>query len=439
LVDGIKFYFNSLVSHERGEAMKRTAIARACLLTTAMLGAMMASAIAGPTTYSLLTLIPIPATAVNVQPGGVFTSFDISFFDPVSGFDYVADRSNASVDIISGSSFSVVGQAGGFTGQQATTSTSGPNGVLAVTSGGTTTLYAGDGNSTLKVFNATNPAAPSLQQSISTGGAFRVDDMAYSPLTHQVLAANNADSPAFGTLFATTNGASPVSIAHTSISIPGAGATDGLETSVWDPNTGTFFISVPSFAGDQGGVAEIKTDGTIGRLYKFAAMSGGPASCSPTGLALGGSGNLLVGCGVAGTQTVLLDPTGSGSIVTTFARISGSDELWYDPTLGDFFVTGVDAVNGRAFDVISDTTDTLLQSIALPNVNAHSIAVDPLTGDVFVPLSGSIPGLTQDLLCPLGCIAVFAQSVPEPATLPLMVTALAGLTALGVVRGKKGS
>jgi len=255
----------------------------------------------------------VPSDAANVQPGGAFTSFDISFFDPVTRLDYVADRSNASVDIFSGASRSFVGRATGFTGQGATTSVSGADGVVAVTSGGTTTLYAGDGNSTLKVFNATNPAAPTLLQSIPTGGSFRVDEMAYSPLTHQLLAANNADAPAFGTIFSTSP--TPVTIAHANIIIPGAGNADGLEQPVWDPNTGTFFISVPLFGGvGAGGVAEILTNGTVGRLYNFSSF--GIAACSPTGLALGASGNLMVGCGTAGTQTVLLNPTGTGSIVT---------------------------------------------------------------------------------------------------------------------------
>ncbi|HEY2189427.1 MAG TPA: hypothetical protein VGH48_12770, partial [Caldimonas sp.] len=161
-------------------------------------------------------MVAIPKTAANVQPGGAFTSFDISFFNPANGGYYLADRSNASVDIISGATLKVVGQAPGFTGQAATTSLSGPDGVLAVTSGGVTTLYAGDGNSTLKVFNATNPAAPALLQSISTGGAFRVDEMAYSPATQQLLAANNADSPAFATLF----------------NAPGGGATTIAKTGI---------------------------------------------------------------------------------------------------------------------------------------------------------------------------------------------------------------
>src|SRR5260370_35697796 len=154
--------------------MIRKSIVSSGVIAAAVLGIATSSAIAGPTTYSLLTTIAVPSDAANVQPGGAFTSFDISFFDPVTRNDYVADRSNASVDIFSGASLSFLGRATGFTGQGATTSVSGPDGVLTVTSGGVTTLYAGDGNSTLKVFNATNPAAPTLRQlPISTASTVR--------------------------------------------------------------------------------------------------------------------------------------------------------------------------------------------------------------------------------------------------------------------------
>ncbi len=391
------------------------------------IGALGASpALAQPVNYTLQTLIAIPPTPANVQPGGGFTSFDIGFFNPASNAYYVADRSNASVDIISGSTLKVLGQAQGFTGQQATTSTSGADGVVAVTSGGTTTLYAGDGNSTLKVFNVTNPAAPVLQQSVSTNGQFRVDEMAYSPATQQLLAANNADSPAFATLF---NTGPPVTIFKSNISVPGAAAGDGMEQPVWDPNTGSFFVSVPSFNGDPaGGVVEIRTDGTIGKTFKFGSM--GIGSCSSAGLALGGSGNLMVGCANANAQAILLNPAGAGSIVATFAQISKTDEIWYDPASGRYFVTGANAAGHRVFDVISDSTDQLLQSVLLPVADAsnpHSIAVDPLTGDVFVPLAGNTAAVGGNAVCALGCVAVYANAVPEPASVSLMLTGLAGV------------
>src|SRR5215467_3297384 len=200
-----------------GPMRRRFPAVYSLVLLVALAGVIALAATAGPAVAGPMvtfdTFIAVPAASgVNAQPGGAFSSFDISFADSVTGNIFIADRSNAGVSIFSGSSLTFLGRAQPFAGQQATTSISGPDGVLTVTSGGITTLYAGDGNSTLKVFNATNPAAPTLVQSISTGGNFRVDEMAYSPLTHQVLAANNADAPAYGNLFNTTNGTSPVTL-----------------------------------------------------------------------------------------------------------------------------------------------------------------------------------------------------------------------------------
>src|SRR5258706_5381202 len=142
--------------HVGRDPMKRTALAQSCMIAAALLGTAASTSVAAPTTYGLLTTIAVPTAGpgVNPNPGGAFTSFDISFFDPTTRLDYVADRSNASVDIFSGSSLAFVGRATGFTGQKATTSISGADGVLAVTSCGITTLYAADCNSTRKAFNS---------------------------------------------------------------------------------------------------------------------------------------------------------------------------------------------------------------------------------------------------------------------------------------------
>jgi hypothetical protein len=411
-------------------------------------GAIALAATAGPAvaapTLSLVKYIAVPADSANVQPGGAFSAFDISYADPVTGDIFIADRSNAGVDIFSGSSLTFLGRAPGFTGQQATTSVSGPDGVLTVTSGGTTTLYAGDGTSTLKVFNATNPLSPTLLQSISTGGATRVDEMAYSPTAHLVLAANNAETPAYGNLFSTSGPpGSPATLIAGHITIPpsmGGTTTGGMEQPAWDPNTGTFFVSIPALAGtgNPGGVAEISTTGAVLRVINFATL--GITSCGPAGLAVGGSGNLMVGCSTVGAAAIVLNPAGTGSIVKTFAGVGGTDELWYDPTTKKFYITGSNGTNStRFFDVITDSAlgGIIADVVNLPTTtSAHSITVDPFNGDVFVALAGTsaVDPCPTSFANP-GCIAVFAA--PEPDSLPLVLSGLAALAAFAVLRHRR--
>ena len=395
--------------------------------------------LAATTSYALSTTITVPASAVNSQ-GGKFNSFDISYVDPLTGYYYVADRSNASVDIINGATNKVVAQAGGFVGQAATTSVSGPDGVVVVDSGGVATLYAGDGGSTLRSFNVTNPANPIALGTVSTGGgAFRVDEMAYSPATNQLFVANNANSPAYASLISATP--PTPSLTATNIKVPGQVSSGGLEQSVWDAATGTFFVSVPSFNGtDAGGVEEFSAAGVALRTYNFSSL--GIAACSPAGLTLGASGNLMVGCGTAGTQTVVLNPTGTGSIVAQLNAVSGSDELWYDAANGNDYVTGLNAVGDRVIDVYSDAGYSLLQSIDLTAAgfgtsNLHSVAVDPLNDEIFVPITASSTA-SPNTGCVNGCIAVFAQNVPEPGSATLALTALVGMLGITAWRRRVG-
>ena len=155
---------------------------------------------------------------------------------------------------------------------------------------------------------------------------------------------------------------------------------------------------------------------------------------------------MLVGCGNVGAAAVMVQVTqhtglpATLSIIKTFPGLGGTDELWYDPTTKSFYVTGNNGSNTtRFFDVVSDngSSSTILQQIGLPTtISAHSIAVDPFNGDVFVPLAGNLSVNP----CPtsLGCIEVFAPT-PLPTALPLLATGLGAIGLLGWRRKRKAA
>jgi hypothetical protein len=399
---------------------------------------------AGP--YALKTTIAVPPSPDNnfngtVSPPGNFNTFDISFFDPITRIDYVADRSNASVDLFSGATDKMVGRVGGsgqlFVGQVSSNAKSGPDGVVI---GNPNQLWAGDGNSTLKAFSITpspfsySPISPTTNlgsSGINTGGSSRVDEMAFDPADHIVAAANNADSPPFVTLVNANTSAIIKQIKFDGTGGTPSGVT-GIEQPAWDRNTHSFYVATvqdPS----PGGITKLDAAGNVTGFYNLADF--GISSCSPTGLSVAnnipGHGTLLgLNCGNANSQVVLFDPTangGKGAVVSTFNQFSGGDEDWYDPNNRRFYFTAQSNATGPVLGIINGMTDSLFQ-ILPTSPGAHSVAVDAATGDIFMPFGG-IAGNTT---CPAGCIAVF--TTPEPASLPVLIAGLVGLMGLAVRR-----
>src|SRR5262249_55719945 len=123
---------------------------------------------------------------------------------------------------------------------------SGPDGVVSHSR----RPYAGDGDSTLKVFDLDTPPASALKASISTGGTTPVDGMARTTNRKLLLAANKAEDSPFATLFE-ANGNSAHN--HTSIitnimvdaTLMPTGAGLSPEQPSWEPRTKRLFTSIP--------------------------------------------------------------------------------------------------------------------------------------------------------------------------------------------------
>ena len=216
--------------------------------------------------------------------------------------------------------------------------------------------------------------------------ADRVDGVAYAPgAINTILAANNASNPGFLTL---VNNATNAIIR--TIKLDGTGGYpdvggNGVEATIFNSARGTFFVAIPSFnAARTGAGGAIELDATTGALlntYDFTAM-GLASVCSPTGLVQGADASMFIACsdGTAG-HSVILDPTGTGSL-TLVNGISGGDQTAYNPTTNTFYEAARFQVGGPVLGIV-DASTLSLQLLAI-GANDHSVAVDPVSGEVYV-------------------------------------------------------
>jgi hypothetical protein len=362
-----------------------------------------------------------------IDVGGVgLGAFGISFVDPAIDQYVLTDQTNASVDLIDAESATFIGRIGSkcpagnpaphfcFAGVGSTTSLSGPNGVVVV---GHKEIWTGDGDSRIKVIDL---QTKSFVTTISTGGQFRVDEMADDSRDNILVAANNADSPPFVTLFDTETYSILGKMVFTTAGV-GVDAENGIEQPQWSPATGLFYVSVPQVGSDPtiGGVSVI--DPSTMLVTRTLLVS----NCAPAGLALGPHKEALIGCsGAFGspltTQTVIIDITSTsgavdGAIVAT-VPIGGSDEVWYDKGTNHYFLAARNNRDstGKARPILGsvNASSHKLDPSVSTSTTAHSVAADQESHHVFVPI-GFVPatapaGSDPTNPCPVnGCVAVY--------------------------------
>jgi DNA-binding beta-propeller fold protein YncE len=344
-----------------------------------------ALALAGPAAQ------PLARVATLHVPGKPLAVFDIGFVNQ-EGIYALADRSNGALELFNAADHRLIGQIAGFVGYHKASGTAhaGPNGVVAV---GADQFWASDGDSSVKVVDV---RSRKIIASISTGGRYRTDEIAYDPRDQLVAAVNNADSPPFVTFISTRS--------HRVIGkLELPRATDGAEQPLYDPLTGLLYLSIPV-------LDRVEADGAVAvisprsrKLIRLMPVR----KCMPAGLALGPHDRLLLGCsddGVAAgfaAHSIVMSAR-SGKILADLP-VGGSDEVWSDPRHHRYYLAAVANTGGPALGVIDSLDDRLLGVIAT-GPHAHSVAADARTGQVFVPIQAdaSLAG------CAAGCIAVFA-------------------------------
>ena len=391
-------------------------------------------------------------------PGKPLRSFDISFVNPHRAEFYFADRSNAAIQVIDTKHLTWKRSLGGFVGVKlnaagnVNNNISGPDGVVSHGRW----LYAGDGDSTLKVFDLESSSSSPAQLPLPTGGATRVDEMDITSDGEWLLVANNAEDPPFGTLFAANGDRSFSAVQkHLKITIDNAivPAGEGLsiEQPAWEPRSGRFYVSLPQIANNPAGCT---FDGSGGKpicqggllivnphdpkpvygAFDAATNTGVLAlsDCGPNGATVGPHGNLMLGCtpqNVATNRTTQVINAKTKNFVEV-GNITGSDEVWYNAGdrryyLGASRACGKAAgcpapAGGAALGVVDADTNFFIEKIP-QSQNSHSLAADSKRNRIFVPqvAPAAVVGSGGDTttvgagICGStnGCVAVYVHHV----------------------------
>lgn len=332
--------------------------------------------------------------ATIAVPGDALISFDIGFVDSKAHRYYLADRSNKGVDIFNTDTNTFVTRLPGFVGAvvekgKINSDKSGPDGVIVI--GGH--AWTGDGDSTVKIIDL---KTMNITDTITTGGATRLDEMSYDPRNRIFIGVNNAEEPPFATLISAAKDHKVLA----KITFDDAG--DGAEQPDWNKADGRFYMSVPQLGKDpkKGGVAVI--DPKAGKLVKMLPVD----NCHPNGLAFGPGQDFLLGCTARGKDgmppVAVIMNAASGSVVATIPGIGGADMVAYSAKNNEYYFGGSNNPGGGVLGVIDAKTRTLVQSIPMKGASTpHSVAVDERTGHVFVAGGGGPDGCS--------CIMVFAR------------------------------
>ena len=203
----------------------------------------------------------------------------------------------------------------------------------------------------------------------------------------------------------------------TPASCVGAVALNGLGGSVFNPNTGHFLLTNGNSSADisVGSVDEIDpfhafTTTTGATAYVPAVINSFPTpGCMPTGLSMGPGTDVLVVCSghdgrTFAPTTYILNGT-TGAILSTINFIGGADEGWYNPNDGRYYLGASNMIPGPVLGVIDAHSRQWLQNVPTTGFS-HSVAADPNSNHIFVPLGA---GPLCQAQAANGCVGVYAS------------------------------
>ncbi len=368
---------------------------------------------------------------------GNTASFDLGTVTNTSpGRYYFTDRNNAAVDAIDIATLTLIAQikgtgANAFSGcrnaagapvdcASANGRRSGPNGIDPITA---TKIYAPDVDAVRVIDTTTLTVTTSITVGPLTGTGFpdtasaRADEGCFDSDHNIYMVSTNNPNPPFASFIDTTTDTLIASVTWSGGPFDGAA---GNEACVYDHTTQSFLVNNDGTTANPRGEVEVIPASLI-TPFKAAPMAAGTSTtinalgatvkrfplpaCDPTGLALGPGTDIAVGCrpgGVGDLLTVLILDRTNGAILATL-NAGGGDQIWYDPTSNRYAnaasrwnSSGRVTVNGGACSATNPCTPNLILIDAATRTvgamlptgnNAHTVAVDPVTGFVFMPYS----------------------------------------------------
>ena len=386
-------------------------------------------------------------TAIQA-PGAALVSFDISWVDPAvptpnKGTYFLADRNNKAIDVVNTTNNSITQFPNpGFAGvNPAGNDFSGPDGVL--TANNHTELWVGDSPGKVWVMNSSTGAIKTLPggatNPIVVGGTTRADELCYDSQDNLIMIASPGETPPFVTFIsATTYKVVGKLVFDGGKASGGLKATNGLEQCQWSPKTGKFYQNVPEVNGpgddSQPGAVAVIDPKTMKVETSFPVDI--DKCAGPQGMAIGPSNQILLGCNAAspdGHRNTVIINANSGAVLAIFPDLGGDDEVWFNDGDGHYFIPSCNTAcrqgtGPELLGVIDSTGFRLDQSVVLATSlgagtarRTHSVAADPDTNQVYVPIPatgsggnaaicGQAPTNVGSPSASTGCIAVFATT-----------------------------
>jgi hypothetical protein len=393
----------------------------ASVAMAALLGACGGGSNNGMPVSQSVAKVAVPGLADNAN-----FSFDLGMV--VNGKYYVTDRNNKAVDVVDVVTLDITqvkgSGASAFAGANASNAVSGPDGINAIT--GTPLIFVGDVDNVRVVDSRTNTVVNSIR--VGTTGD-RADEGCFDADHHlYMISTPDADTP-FASFIDTSTQQLVATVRWIDVNGSPAG---GNEACVYDTASKSFLVNNDNTVANPHGelevipVASIQAvpPGATVDVFTLANVKRFPlGNCDPTGLDLGPGTDAIVECrqGDAGAPltTLIVDRT-SGAMLANIA-FGGGDQVAFDPVSNRYFVAGSrwhasgknDQGGGCAANnpctpmlgVIDAGTRQLTMMVPTGN-NAHSVAVDPVHSQVFVPFSSAAS--------PAGCPGCAANGFTTP-------------------------